>query len=65
MQVNDGAVHNFSFANADIYTVDTTKTRNQIKVGDAGDIQKFDDLNPEKVFVRVYENVVKEIIIVK
>jgi len=65
MQVNDGTVHNFAIGAADIYTVDTTKTRNQVTVGDSGDIQKYDELDPSRVFVRVYDNIVKEIIIIK
>lgn len=65
MQSNDGAIHNFDFSEADIYTVDTTLSRNQISVGDAGDIQKYDELDPSRVFVRVYEDVVREVIIIK
>lgn len=65
MQANSGAVHNFDFSKADIYTVDTTLSRNQISVGDAGDIQKYDELDPSRVFVRVYEDVVREVIIIK
>lgn len=65
MQVNNGSILNFDFSGADIYTVDTTLSRNQISAGDAGDIQKYDDLDPARVFVRVYEDVVKEVIIIK
>ncbi len=65
MQVNDGAIHNFAIGDADIYTIDTTKTRNQITVGDAGDIQKYDELDPSRIFVRVYDDVVREIIVIK
>ena len=65
MQVGSGEVRNFSIGDATVYTVDTTLSRNQIKVGDAGDIQKYDDLDPSRVFVRVYEDVVKEVIIIK
>lgn len=65
MQVNDGTVHNFAIGNATVYTVDTTLSRNNITVGDAGDIQKYDELDPSRVFVRVYNDIVMEIIIVK
>lgn len=65
MQVEDGKVHNFNIGDADVYEVDTAKSRNQITVADAGDIQKYDDLDPSRVFVRVYDNVVQEIIIIK
>ncbi len=65
LQSNEGTVHNFSIGDAVIYNIDTTKTRNQITVGDAGDIQKYDELDPARVFVRVYDEVVKEIIVIR
>lgn len=65
MQVNDGTVHNFSIGDADIYNIDTTISRNQVTVGDAGDIQKYDELDPARVFVRVYNDVVREIIVIR
>lgn len=65
LQINDGAVENFSIGDADIYVVDTTKSAKQVRVGDAGDIQKFDDTSPERVFVRVYKDVVQEIVVIK
>lgn len=65
IQVNDGAVQNLAIGDANIYMVDTTKSSNQVRVGDAGDIQKFDESAPERVFVRIYKDVVKEIVIVK
>ncbi len=64
-QVADGEVINFKIANANIYKVDTTRNTKQIMVGDIGDIQKYDEAAPELVFVRVYEDEVKDIIIVK
>ncbi len=65
MQVNSGTIHNFAIGDATIYNIDTTKNRNQITVGDAGDIQKYDELDPSRIFVRVYDDVVREIIIIK
>ncbi|MBQ8526399.1 MAG: S-layer homology domain-containing protein [Clostridia bacterium] len=65
LQVNDGAVENFSIGDAAIYVVDTTKSAKQVRVGDAGDIQKYDDAAPERVFVRVYKDVVQEIVVIK
>lgn len=64
-QVAGGEVINFKFANANIYRVDTTKNTKQITVGDMGDIQKYDEAAPELVFVRVFEDEVKDIIVVK
>ncbi|MBE7039026.1 MAG: S-layer homology domain-containing protein [Ruminococcaceae bacterium] len=65
LQVNDGEVMNFAIGNADIYYVNTKANNKNVTVGDAGDIQKFDDLDPERVFVRVYKDEVKEIVIIK
>lgn len=65
LQVNDGAIENLSFADAKVYVVDTTKTNKQVTVGDFGDIQKYDEAAPEKVFVRIYKDVVQEIVVVK
>ncbi|MBE7012475.1 MAG: S-layer homology domain-containing protein [Ruminococcaceae bacterium] len=65
MQVGDGTVHNFAIGDALVYEIDTAKSRNQITAADAGDIQKYDELDPSRVFVRVYNNVVQEIIIIK
>ena len=64
-QVAGGEVMNFKVGNANIYRVDTTKNTKQITVGDIGDIQKYDESAPELVFVRVYEDEVKDIIVVK
>lgn len=64
-QVAGGEVINFKFANANIYRVDTTKNTKQITVGDIGDIQKYDESAPELVFVRVFEDEVKDIIVIK
>ncbi len=65
LSVNDGDVMNFAIGTANIYRVDTTKNSNQVTIGDAGDIQKYDDADPERVFVRVYKDEVKDIIIIK
>lgn len=65
LQVNDGAVENLSFADAKVYVVDTTKTNKQITVGDFGDVQKYDEAAPERVFVRIYKDVVQEIVVIK
>lgn len=65
LQVNSGEVMNFAIGDADIYYVNTKANNKNVTIGDAGDIQKFDDLDPERVFVRVYKDEVKEIVIIK
>jgi len=65
LQINGGEVNNYSTSNANVYVVDNSKNANKITVGDASDIQKYDDNNPERVFVRIYKGEVKDIVIVK
>ena len=65
MQINGGEELNFNYTQADVYIVDLSKNNNKITVGDSGDIQKYDDLDPERVFVRVYKDIVEEIVIIR
>ena len=64
--VNGGAEKNIAFGGAKIYILDETKSVNgMVKEGTTGDIQKYDDADASYVFVKSYEDEVKEIIIVK
>lgn len=65
LQVNDGEVMNFAIGDADIYYVNTKTNNKNVSIGDSGDIQKYDELDPERVFVRVYKDEVKEIVVIK
>jgi len=65
LQVEGGSAKNYSVGDAKIHVVDTEKSNNSISVGDASDIQKFDDAKPERVFVRIYKDEVKDIVIIK
>ncbi|MBE7053226.1 MAG: S-layer homology domain-containing protein [Ruminococcaceae bacterium] len=65
LKINDGEEMNFNYTQADVYIVDLSKNNNRITVGDSGDIQKYDDLDPERVFVRVYKDIVEEIVIIR
>ena len=65
VSVNGGNIENFSIANAKVVSVDTTKSANVVTLASSGDIQKYDELSPRKVFVRVYDDVVQEVIIVR
>ena len=65
VSVNGGAVENYSLSNVKVVSVDTEKTTNIVTVSDAGEIQKFDELSPRRVLIRVYDHVVQEIVIVK
>lgn len=63
--VNDGSVSNYSLEGVVVYEFDSSKTKNAIKVAEAGDIAQYDELDPQRVFLKVYKNAVTEIVIVK
>ncbi len=63
--VNGGNVENFSLEGVKVISVDTTKSSNQVKLADAGDIQKYDAKSPRLVFIREYKDQVQEIVIVR
>lgn len=65
MSVDGKTNKNYVIGDADIYVVDNENKTNTIKVGDSSDIQKFDDAKPERVFVRIYKNEVKDIIVIR
>lgn len=61
----NGTTENISVKDAKVVMVDTSKTTNIVSVVSSGDIQKYDELSPRRVFVRIYDDVVREIVIVK
>ena len=64
--VNDGDVMNMQLPDdVVVYSVDTTKTKNNIEVATTGDIQAYDEDEGNRVFVRIYKDVVQEVVIVK
>ncbi len=66
ISVNDKASINYSTKDAVVYKVNTAKTNNKITVTDAGEISKWeDDANEVRLFLRIYEDEVKEIVIVE
>ncbi|MBE7021859.1 MAG: S-layer homology domain-containing protein [Ruminococcaceae bacterium] len=65
VQVADGAVANYSLEGATVYEVDTAKTNNAIKVVDANEITQYDESDPSRVFIRIYEDAVTEIVIIR
>ena len=62
---DDGAVANYNISGVTVYELNTKKTNNAIKVVEPGDIAQYDDLDPSRVFIRIYKDAVKEIVIVK
>ncbi|MBE7049052.1 MAG: S-layer homology domain-containing protein [Ruminococcaceae bacterium] len=65
VQVEDGAVTNYSLDDVTVYEYNSTKNKNAIRVVDANEITQYDDLDPSRVFVKIYKDVVEEIVIVK
>ena len=64
--VNDQNVRNFMFSeDIKVYSVDTTKNKNNVTVATTGDIQAYDADEGNRVFIRLYDEVVKEIVIIK
>lgn len=64
--VNDGAVKNIQIpSEAVVYSVDTTTSKSNIEVADFGDIQAYDADEGNRVFIRIYKDVVQEVVIIK
>ena len=64
MTVN-GTVYNYATGDALVYLYDSTRNKNNIQMVSAGDIEIFEEGNEARVFLRIYQDVVKEIVIVK
>ncbi|MBR5237048.1 MAG: S-layer homology domain-containing protein [Clostridia bacterium] len=65
VQVNENSVVNYSLENVTVYELNTSKTTNAIRVVDANEITQYDDLDPSRVLIKMYKDVVQEIVIVK
>ena len=65
VSVNGGNAENFVIDNAKVISVDTAKSSNVVTLAAAGDIQRYDALSPRLVFLRIYKDEVKEVVIVK
>jgi len=63
--VAGGNPENFVIDNAKVISVDTSKSSNVVTLATAGDIQRYDALSPRLVFLRIYKDEVKEVVIVK
>ena len=53
-----------SLPEATVYVYDKTLSKNKLSVGDTADIERYDD-NGGKVFMRIYKDEVKEIVVIK
>lgn len=66
MTVDGGDVLNVSIPkSAVVYTVDTSKSKNNIEEASFGDIQAYDEDEGNRLFVKIYKDVVQEVVIIK
>lgn len=58
-------MYNYNISGVRVYQYDSAKSSNAISVVEPGDIAKYDELDPSRVLIRLYKDVVQEIVIVK
>ncbi len=64
--IDGGSVENYELSDeVTVYSVDTEKSKNKITVATKGDIQAFDEDEGNRVFIKIYKNVVQEVVIIK
>jgi len=64
VQVGEAKAENYDFANAVIYVYDSSLTKKNITVGDAADLMSYEN-DGGRVFMRIYKDEVKEIVVIK
>lgn len=66
VSVNGGSAMNLQLGDdVVVYSVDTTLPKNKISVVTTGDIQAYDADEGNRVFVKIYKDVVQEVVIIK
>ncbi len=65
VQVGEGTVKNYGLEGVTVYEFDSGKKQNAIRVVDGNEITQYDELDPSRVFVKIYKDTVSEIVIVK
>ena len=64
--VNGGEARNFRLSDeVAVYSIDTTVSKNRVTVAEMNDIQSFDEEEGNRVFIKLYKDVVEEVVIVK
>ena len=64
VSIND-AIHNWATGDAIVYLYDSTRNNNNIQVVSAADIEIYEEGNEVRLFIRVYEDEVREMVIVR
>ncbi len=66
MTVNGGNVINIKLPqDTTVYTLDTSKSKNNIKTGTLSDIQSYDSDEQNRLFVKIYKDIVQEVVVIK
>ena len=66
MTVNDANMINYTLEEGvTVYNYDSHKAENQVSISSVGDIQKYDEADPRRVFLKLYKDKVTEIVIVR
>lgn len=61
----NGDIRNFATGDAIVYLYDSTRTNNNIQVVSAADIEIYEEGNEARLFLRIYEDQVREMVIVR
>lgn len=65
VSVNGGAVENYNIQGVRVYEFNSENTKSPIKVVEPGDIPQYDALDESRVFISIFKDEVKEIVIVR
>ena len=64
--VNDGSATNYVIpSDVTVYSIDTTKSKNNVLTAKVSDIGVYDEDENNRVFIKIYDDVVEEIVIIK
>ena len=61
----NGDIRNFATGDAIVYLYDSERTNNNIQVVSAADIEIYEEGNEARLFIRIYEDQVREMVIVR
>lgn len=64
LEVN-GTVYNYATADTTVYLYDSTKTRDNISVVSPADIEIYEEGNEARLFIKIYQDKVQEMVIVR
>lgn len=66
VSVNNGTSVNYAFdENVKIYKTDTNVSKNKVTLSSAKDLYVYDEDTQNRIFIRIYDDIVKEIVIVE